>query len=127
VTVALEAALSTTISVTGEVRGPGSFPLVKETRAAEAIFKVGGETPFARTGKVKVVRSEGGETAIYLVNLDAIRGGDLSTNIVLRTGDIVYVPPNPWAVFGYAINVALFPFQPLIGLYSSFGRGFVGP
>jgi polysaccharide export outer membrane protein len=126
VTVALEAALSTAISVSGEVKAPGTFPLVKQTRVAEAIFKVGGETPFASTGKIKVVRSGGGETAVYLVNLNAIRDGDLSTNIVLLAGDIVHVPPNAWAKFGYAINVALFPFQPLIGLYSSFGRGFIG-
>ena len=126
VTVALEAALSTTISVSGEVKKPSSFPLVKQTRVAEAVFNVGGETLFASTGKIRVVRSGGGETAIYHVDLDAIRGGDLSTNIVLLTGDIVYVPPSMWARFGYAINVALFPFQPLIGLYSSFGRGFIG-
>jgi polysaccharide export outer membrane protein len=124
VTVALVAAQSTAVTVSGEVRGPSSFPLVKATRVAEAISKVGGETPFASTGKIRVVRSGGGETAIYYVNLNAIRGGDLSTNILLRTGDIVYVPPNAWAKFGYAINVALFPFQPLIGLYTSFGRGF---
>lgn len=119
VTVALVAALSTEVTVFGEVRGPSSFPLVKETRVAEAIGKVGGETLFGNVSKIRVVRSGGGETAVYNVNLSAIRGGDLSTNIVLVSGDIVYVPPTIFAKIGYAVNALFLPFQPLLGIVNS--------
>ena len=119
VTVALEAAASTEITVFGEVNGPSAFPLLKETRVAEAIGQVGGETIFARTSRIRVVRSGGGETAVYLVNLNAIRRGDLSTNIQLVTGDIIYVPPTIFARIGYALNALLLPFQPVLGIVNS--------
>ena len=119
VTVALEAAASTEITVFGEVNGPAAFPLLKETRVAEAIGQVGGETIFARTSRIRVVRSGGGETAVYLVNLNAIRRGDLSTNIQLVTGDIIYVPPTIFARIGYALNALLLPFQPVLGIVNS--------
>ena len=119
VTVSLEATLSTAVTVFGEVRGPGAFPLQKETRVVEAIGMMGGETLFGNVRKIRVVRSGGGETAVYDVNLAAIRGGDLSTNIQLVSGDIVYVPPTIFARIGYAINALLLPFQPLLGIANS--------
>jgi len=119
VTVALREALSTDITVFGEVRAPYTFPLTRETRVAEAIGLVRGETIMARTGKIRVVRSGGGETVVYLVNLNHIRKGDLSTNLVLVPGDIVYVPPNIFARIGYAINTLLFPFQPFMSIFTS--------
>ncbi len=123
VTVRLGAALSTAVTIFGEVRGPTAFPLTKETRVAEAIGIVGGETVFAQSKKVRVVRSDAAESAIFVVNLNAIRGGDLSTNIALRSGDIVYVPPTVFAKIGYALNALLLPFQPFFGIFATFGRG----
>jgi polysaccharide export outer membrane protein len=120
VTVMLASALSTEITVFGEVRGPAAFPLQKDTRVAEAIGKVGGETLFANVRKIRVIRSGGGETAVYDVNLSAIRRGDLSTNIELVSGDIVYVPPTVFARIGYAVNALLLPFQPFMGIGMSF-------
>jgi polysaccharide export outer membrane protein len=126
VTVALREAMSTDITVFGEVRMPDTFPLTKETRVAEAIGLVHGETMFARTAKVRVVRSGGGESFVYLVNLNHIRKGDLSTNIVLMPGDIVYVPPNIFARIGYAVNAVLFPFAPFMGIFNAAVGSMIG-
>jgi polysaccharide export outer membrane protein len=117
VTVSLTTAHSTAISVLGEVHQPQTFPLLKQMRVAEALAQVGG--PIALTGNedsIRVVRSGSGETVVYEVDLDAIQGGDLRTNIVLAEGDIVYVPPTIWARIGYTIQAILFPFNPLLGL-----------
>jgi len=121
VTVSLLDPLSTAVTVFGEVKDPRAFPLAKQTRVAEAIGIVGGETIFARTAKIRVVRSGGGETVVYLVNLNAIRSGDLSTNILLTSGDIVYVPPNVFARIGYAVNALFLPLQPFFGFMGYFG------
>jgi polysaccharide export outer membrane protein len=126
VTVALRDALSTDVTVFGEVRLPNTFPLTRETRVAEAIGLVRGETMFARTGKIRVVRSGGGESAVYLVNLNDIRRGDLSTNMVLVPGDIVYVPPNIFARIGYAVNAVLFPFAPFMGIFNAAVGSMIG-
>jgi polysaccharide export outer membrane protein len=119
-TVRLLEARSTEVTVLGEVRTPNTFPLVKRTRVVEAIGLVGGETMFARTGKIRVIRTDAGETVVYIVNLNDIRSGDLTTNIMLAEGDIVYVPPNVFARIGYAVNALFMPFQPFMGIANAF-------
>lgn len=129
VTISLESAESTAVTVIGEVRKPQSFPLRKKTRVAEAIGQVGGVTSwgFASSRNVRVIRSEGGETAVYKVDLGAIKKGDLRTNIMLTRGDIVYVPSTAWAKVGYVIQAILFPFQPFIGVATSAAGNLVTP
>jgi polysaccharide export outer membrane protein len=126
VTVALSQAMSTDVTVFGEVQRPNTFPLTRETRVAEAIGLVNGETMFARTGKIRVIRSGGGESFVYLVNLNHIRRGDLSTNMLLLPGDIVYVPPNIFARIGYAVNALLFPFSPFMGMFNAAVGSMIG-
>jgi polysaccharide export outer membrane protein len=116
VTISLRSAQSTAVTVLGEVRSPQTFPLFKDTRVSEAIGRVGGPVFTASTGRVRVVRSGGGEAVVYRVNLDAIQAGDQRTNIMLMEGDIVYVPPTFWARIGYVVQAILFPFNPLLGL-----------
>jgi len=116
VTVSLVTANSNSISVLGEVRTPQSFPLLKQTRVAEAIARVGGPIFTGSERSIRVVRSGGGEAVVFRVNLSAIQSGDMRTNIVLAEGDIVYVPPTFWARIGYAVQAVLFPFNPLLGL-----------
>ncbi len=127
VTVALAGAASTDIVVLGEVAQQSSFPLVKDTRIVEAIGMVGGTTAFGWDSRIRVIRSEKDATKILRVNLNAIRKGDLRTNVMLQPRDIVYVPPTPWAQFGYALNTMLFPFQSIIGVARTVGGNLLTP
>jgi polysaccharide export outer membrane protein len=128
VSVALVAAASTDITVLGEVGSPSSFPLVKATRIVEAIGQVGGIRPFASAGKIRVVRSgDNRETVVHLVDLKAIRSGDLSTNLLLMPGDVVYVPPTILARVGYVVQQLLFPFQPVLGVAQIMGGNLLTP
>ncbi len=116
VTVAVSAALSSAITVMGEVRAPAAFPLTKVTRIAEALGQVGGTTSFANSDEIRIVRYRGGQPQVLIVDLDAIQKGDMTTNVQVYGGDLVYVPPTLWARFGYTLQAALFPFQPFIGI-----------
>jgi protein involved in polysaccharide export with SLBB domain len=127
VTVSVVAAQSTAVTVLGEVRGNQSFPLVKETRVAEAMGIVGGTTIFGNIDEVRVIRSRAGETVVYDVDLEAISEGDLRTNIVLAAGDLVYVPPTLWARFGYAMQALFFPLQPILGFGVSLAGAAAAP
>jgi polysaccharide export outer membrane protein len=127
VSVALIAAASTDIVILGEVGRQGAFPLVKETRIVEAIGMVGGTSAFGSDRKIRVIRTVDGVTTLLRVNLHEIRKGDLSTNLMLQPGDIVYVPPTLWARFGYALNTLLFPLQPIMGLARTMGGNLVTP
>lgn len=131
VTVSVTTAASVAITVLGEVRGPKVFPLTRETRVVEAIGEVGGPSLYARTGKIRVVRTQAPAPEVYVVDLDAITEGDLSTNILLRGGDVVYVEPTIFAKIGYAIGQLFFPLQQLMGGSGSIaatiaGGGFAG-
>lgn len=126
VTVSLVATQSPAVTVLGEVRGPTTFALVRQMRVAEAIGMVGDITPFANDDSVRVIRS-GEKTKVIMVDLDAIRAGDMATNIQLYAGDVVYVPPSLLARIGYAIQLVLFPFQPLFGVANSVGGNLITP
>jgi protein involved in polysaccharide export with SLBB domain len=116
VTVSQVSSDSNSVTVLGEVRDPQSLALLKQTRVAEAVARVGGPIFTGNEDSIRVVRSGSGEAVVYEVDLDAIQAGDLRTNIVLTEGDIVYVPPTWWAEVGYVVQAILFPFNPLLGL-----------
>lgn len=102
------------VTIYGEVASPGTFALETETRVSEAIGQVGGTRPFASLNKVRVIRAQGKETQVMRVYLGDIQKGDLSTNFVVQEGDLIVVPPTMLARVGYAMQMFLFPFQPLI-------------
>jgi polysaccharide export outer membrane protein len=119
VTVALSSAQSSAVTVLGEVANPSAFPLVKLTRAAEALGIVGGPSWLANVDEIKVVRPSAAGTQVLPVDFAAIRDGDLRTNIALEGGDIIYVPPTVIGRIGYAVRALLFPFDPLLGVARS--------
>lgn len=114
VTVALVGAESAQVTVLGEVRNPATFPLTRQMRISEALGTVGGPTLFANGDEIQLVRP-GSPTKVFEVDLDAIRDGDLRTNIQVYGGDIVYVPPTVLANIGYFFQQLLFPFTPFFG------------
>jgi polysaccharide export outer membrane protein len=115
VTVALGAALSSEITVLGEVNRPSTVPLARQTRIVEALGTVGDTTVFAAKSRIRLIRTAEGKTQVFTVNLKAIEKGNLGTNYLLQGGDLVYVPPGVMATIGYALQAALFPFHQLLG------------
>lgn len=111
------------ISVLGSVRSPGRFPLEPGDTLLEVIFRAGGLTFGGRTGDLPpkrilkiyrqmdptrrysdmsleelltMIRETGTLTPRreIILPLDSfILGGDLSFNITMQPGDIVYIPP----------------------------------
>jgi len=123
-TVSVLSAASSTITVFGEIRSPGTIPIFKQTRVAEALGSSGGPTPFANLDGIHIVRNGSSAVEVIPVDLGAIRQGDMSTNVQLLAGDIVFVPPTMLARIGYGIQQILFPFQPLLGVAQS-SLGFI--
>ena len=126
-TVAVARAESLAVTVLGEVRAPGRFPLVKLTRVTEALGHVGGPTNFAKVSGIRVLRPKPGGTEVHDVNFAAIRGGDLTTNLALEGGDIVWVPPTLLARIGYVVQQIMFPFTPIIGVAQSAAGTVIAP
>jgi polysaccharide export outer membrane protein len=113
-TVSVSSSQSIAIPVLGEVREPSTFALSSDTRVAQAIGIVGGTTIFGSKTKVRLIRTNGEATQVYIIDMASIEGGDLSSNMMMRGGDMLFVPPNVLAKIGYGLQVVLFPFQQLL-------------
>lgn len=116
VTVSLVASKSIAITILGQVQRPATFPLQRDTRVSEALGLVAGPTELAAASRIRVVRQSGAKPQVFKVNLDAIRNGDLSSNILLEGGDIIYVPPTVSASIGLALRGFFFPMQQIFGM-----------
>lgn len=83
------------VLVMGEVVTPGPVTLNPKmpTRVLDAIVQVGGPTKAANLSGVMIVRQSGGKPTGTLVNLDQVlKRGEAEKNIVLKPGDVVFVP-----------------------------------
>ena len=84
------------IYVFGEVNRQGIFRLKDAADLLAAIANAGSPTLIAVKSDIKIIREykeRGGKPIILSANLDQIlKQGDLSQNIKLKDGDVVYVP-----------------------------------
>ena len=115
VTVSLNAARSPTVTIVGRGGAHTTFSLTKSTRVVEALTRGSGPNEYAAISRIHIVRATGSSVERIPVNLKAIMGGDLSTNVYLRSGDIVVIPRTRWAEVGYAARALFFPFQQIFG------------
>lgn len=82
------------VFVFGEVQKPGAYTFSgSEMRLIDAISEAGGTTPFAYRTDTKVVRGDITQPEILSADLARlIERGDWSQNLLLASGDLVYVP-----------------------------------
>ena len=81
------------VAVLGAVNRPGKFELTDGMKLTDAVALAGGQTDAANLGQVAIVRLEAGKTKTIAVDLGkALSGKDVSQNLPLQSGDIVYVP-----------------------------------
>ncbi len=86
------------IYVFGEVEKPGAYTFTGSNfRLFDAISEAGGATVFASTESTRVVRGDPTRPEFIAADLKKlIEEGDQSQNLVLASGDLVYVPPSGW-------------------------------
>ena len=82
------------VSVLGEVEKPGRLPYVDNLTLVQAVSAVGGLTEFAAARRVRLTRKGPDGPQTFEVSLRDITEGRRE-DLVLRAGDIVYVPPSP--------------------------------
>jgi len=81
------------IYISGQVRNPGVYRLRSETSLLQIIPMAGGFTEWANQKKILIIRKENGKEKRMTVNYKKIvKGDDLSSNIILKSGDTIIVP-----------------------------------
>ncbi len=86
------------VYVFGEVEKPGAYTFAgSDMHLFDAISKAGGTTVFASADATRVVRGDPASPEIITADLKSlIEEGNLSQNVVLASGDMVYVPRSGW-------------------------------
>jgi len=83
------------ISVLGQIKKPGSYQYREQLTVTGAIALGGGLTDIADPNDTQVIRSEDGGKKVMRVRLkDILEGGEEEDDVVLRPGDIVFVPES---------------------------------
>ena len=93
VTVSLAEMLGNKVYVLGKVNKPGEFAVTRNVDVLQALAMAGGLNAFAKTSKIKVFRKQGKHTQVISFDYDeATKGKNLDQNIMLKRGDVVFVP-----------------------------------
>ena len=78
------------VTVLGEVRKPGSFPLTTGMTLVQAISNAGGLSAIANGDRVNLTRKDKGAATTVVLSFDSITAGK-SPDIPLQAGDQIYV------------------------------------
>jgi polysaccharide export outer membrane protein len=94
VTVVVKTANGNVVDVIGQVNKPGEINTGHRVTVMQALSIAGGVTPYAATGKIKILRHgpDGKETAIVVPYNDIMKGESLDKDVILLPGDVVVVP-----------------------------------
>lgn len=100
VTINVEAYAPREVSIQGQVRSPGRYPLPIETSMTvlELVTRAGGFTDTAKGTAVNITRvTPDGKKQVFTIDVDSLlkgkKGANISDNsLMLEPGDIVFVP-----------------------------------
>ena len=93
ITVVVRQINSRKVFITGEIAGPGTYPLSSSMTVMQLIATAGGLREYAKKDKIVIMRFENGEDTLYRFNYKhIIEGKDVLQNIRLKPGDTVIVP-----------------------------------
>ncbi len=96
------------IAVLGAVNKPGTYDLIEGMKLIDAIALAGGESERGTLGRVAVVRLDAGKTKTITVDVTrALSGQDMSQNVALQHGDVVYVAEKGFSLeqLGNYLNI----------------------
>ncbi|HWR45849.1 polysaccharide biosynthesis/export family protein [Sporomusa sp.] len=106
---------TTRVYVFGEVVKPGMYEIEKQHNLIDALGSAGSYTRDAAKKKVYIIRKEQTNAPLKVNLLNLLEKGDMSQNVTLNDGDIVYLTKNnriefakdilPWISATYQISV----------------------
>jgi polysaccharide export outer membrane protein len=81
------------VYISGQISKPGIYRLRSDTTLAQIISIAGGLNEWANQKKIIIIRKENGKEKRFTINYKKIvKGEDLDSNIILKSGDTIIVP-----------------------------------
>ncbi len=94
------------IAVLGGVNRPGTYDLVDGMKLIDALALAGGQSEQGNLTQVQIIRLEAGTTKTISADVTrALSGQDMSQNVLLQPGDVVYVAANGLSLSSF-LNIA---------------------
>ncbi len=123
VTVTLVASTSKAVYVLGEVKRPGIQPYYGDMRLIDAVSMAQGVSFYGDWRLVTLTReSVDGVPDVFVIDLrKLVDKGRGEQNVILKEGDIIYIPPTGFAKVGYAFDQLLFPFRSVLSGLVTYG------
>ena len=105
---------TTRVYVLGEATKPGLYEIEKQHNLIDAIGMAGSYTRDAAKRKVYVIRKDQTDAPLKVNLLNLLKKGDMSQNVALNDGDIVYLTKSnridfakdilPWITAAYQVD-----------------------
>ena len=111
------------VAILGEISSPSYYEYIEGMKILDLLVLAHGYTSlYPQLGKIKVLRQQAMPNQILEVDINKIFDGDVSNNIPLLAGDVVFVPKQkvaksarwisdnflPWAtLFSFGVTIAL--------------------
>jgi polysaccharide export outer membrane protein len=107
------------VVIMGQVVKPGPYLLKPGDRVVDVLSSAGGPTPNAGTQEIGIIRQGTPKPTVTPVNLEKFyKSGDMSQNLALQPGDIIYVPEKSkgleWGTILQTLGGFVFPVLYLI-------------
>ena len=103
-----------TVSITGEVKRPGVYPLKGKLTVLELISLAEGFTDIAALNNIKVIHTKPDgtkEERIVQAYNDTNKAGSDPANLILNTGDMVIVPDSTVSIMGEVKKPGVYPIK----------------
>lgn len=110
---------SSRIAIIGQTNGAGYFEFREGMKLLDLVAQAGGTQDYARADKVRIYRKLVGDDGkikevVIPADLAAVYAGDMEKNILLASGDIVYIPRKPYSTGSRWITDNLVPWMTLV-------------
>ena len=84
------------VFMAGEVSVPGAYSVSAMTTVTQALFQAGGVTDIGSLRNIQVRRA--GSVVVTFDTYDLLLRGDVSDDIRLQSGDVIFIPPYEGAI-----------------------------
>lgn len=91
VSVVVEESAASVVTLLGEVRRPGSYPVTRPVSVLEAIALGSGLTEYAKRNRIILVRAGTPTLRVRLRYTELLQGDDRARGLVVRPGDVIVV------------------------------------